>query len=119
MAGNWQIFQVTVCGTPFSVDHAMICQHSGLTYICHNDLTAEWLQEVCHNVTVEPPLLPLNGEPSSSNCSNTTRAGIYMQGASGAHNKVHCLALGFSPQCTKDLKFLRIKSTTTMDPSQR
>ena len=51
-----------------------------LTFIRHNelrDLTAEWLQEMCHDVTVEPPLLPLNGElitPSSANCSNTARA---------------------------------------------
>ena len=74
-----------VFGTSFSVDHAMICRHGGLTFICHNelrDLTAEWLQEMYH-VTVEPPLLPLNGElitPSSANCSNTARADIYARG---------------------------------------
>ena len=51
-----------VCGTAFSVDHAVICQRGGLTFIRHNelrDLTAEWLQEVCHDVAVEPPLLSL------------------------------------------------------------
>ena len=35
---------------------------------------------MCHDVTVEPPLLPLNGElitPSSVNCSNTVRADIH------------------------------------------
>ena len=66
----------------------MICRHGGLTFIRHNelrDLTAEseWLQEVCHDVTVEPPLLPLNGElitPSSANCSNTARADIHARG---------------------------------------
>ena len=57
-----------------------------LTFIRHSelrDLTAEWLQEVCHDVTVEPPLLPLNGElitPSSANCSNTARADIHARG---------------------------------------
>ena len=75
-----------MCGTSFSVDHAMICRHGGLIFIRHNelqDLTAEWLQEVCHDVTVEPPLLPLNGElitPSSANCSNTARSDIHARG---------------------------------------
>ena len=64
----------------------MIFRHGGLTFIRHNelqDLTAEWLQEVCHDVTAEPPLLPLNGElitPSSANCSNAARADIHARG---------------------------------------
>ena len=86
---GWQLANIPshcVCGTSFSVDHAMICRHGGLTFIRHNelrDLTAEWLQEVCHDVTVEPPLLPLNGElitPSSANCSNTAKADIHARG---------------------------------------
>ena len=43
----------------------MVCRHGGLTFIRHNelrDLTAGLLQEVCHDVQVEPPLLPLDGE---------------------------------------------------------
>ena len=38
---------------------------------------------MCHDVTVQPPLLPLNGElitPSSANCSNTARADIHARG---------------------------------------
>ena len=75
---GWQLANIPshcVCGTSFSVDHAMICRHGGLTFIHHNelrDLTAQWLREVCHDVTVEPPLLPLDGEiitPTSANCS--------------------------------------------------
>ena len=86
---GWKLANIPshcVCGTSFSVDHAMICRHGGLTFFRHNelrDLTAEWLQEVCHDVTVEPPLLPLNGElitPSSANCSNTARADIHARG---------------------------------------
>ena len=75
-----------MCGTSFSVDHAMICRHGGLTFIRHNelrDLTAQWLQEVCHDVTVEPPLLPLDGEiitPTSANCSDNARADIHTRG---------------------------------------
>jgi len=61
---GWQLYDVPshcVCGTSFGVDHAMVCCHGGLTFIHHNelcDLMATWL----HNVAVEPPLLPLNGE---------------------------------------------------------
>ena len=38
-----------VCGECFSPDHAMICCHGGLTFVCHNeirDITAEWLEHV-------------------------------------------------------------------------
>jgi len=66
---------VSICGTPFSVNHAMVCHHGGLTFICHNelcDLTAAWLQEVCCNVAVEPPLFPLNGETIASVSANRT-----------------------------------------------
>ena len=34
------------------------CRHGGLTFVHHNelhDLTATWLQEVCHDVAIEPP----------------------------------------------------------------
>ena len=47
----------------------MICSHGGLTFVRHNelhDLTASWLQEVCHDV-------PLTGEsitPGSANCDD-------------------------------------------------
>ena len=86
---GWQLPNVPshcVCGTSFSTDHAMICQHGGLAFIHHNelrDLTAGWLQEVCHNVTIEPPLLPIIGEsitPSLANRRNNARADIHARG---------------------------------------
>ena len=43
----------------------MICRHEGLTFTRRNelrDLTAGLLHKVCHDVQVEPPLLPLSGE---------------------------------------------------------
>ena len=49
---GWQLANIPshcMCGNSFSVDHAMICQHGGLTFIRHNelwDLTANWLQQV-------------------------------------------------------------------------
>ena len=79
-----------MCG---SIDHAMICQHGGLTFIRNNELrelTANWLKQVCHDVSMEPSLLPLNGEliaTSSANCSDSARTDI-MHGASGAGDKI-------------------------------
>ena len=64
MAGNFLMFQIIVFVDPpfllqcYSND-AMICRHGSLTFIRHNelqDLTASWLQDVCHDEAVEPPL---------------------------------------------------------------
>ena len=47
----------SVCGESFSPDHAMICHHGGLTFVRHNeirDITAEWLEHVCHDVVIKP-----------------------------------------------------------------
>ena len=65
---GWRLSNVPdhcVCGSSFSANHAVICQHGGLTFVCHNelhDLTVAWLWEVCHDVAVEPPLQPLSDE---------------------------------------------------------
>ena len=65
----------------------MICQHGGLTFIHHNelcDLTAGWLQDVCHDVAIQPPLIPLiTGEsiiPCSANRRDNARADIHARG---------------------------------------
>ena len=83
---GWQLYDVPidcVCGSSFSVDHAMICKHGGLTSLRHNelcDLTADWLKEVCHNVAVEPPLLLLDREaiaPASANWGDEACADVH------------------------------------------
>ena len=59
---DWSFPNPRHCGKSYSVDHAMICPTGGFPTIHHNeicDLTASLLTEVCHNVSVEPPL---NGE---------------------------------------------------------
>ena len=56
---------VCVCGSMFTVDHAMICQRGGLVIQRHNeirDLQAELLDMVCYDVQVEPTLQPITGE---------------------------------------------------------
>ena len=48
-----------VCGSTFTIDHALSCHTGGFTIICHNeirDLLANVLSEVCHNVSIEPHL---------------------------------------------------------------
>ena len=52
----------------------MICHMGGFPTIRHNeirDITASLLTEVCHNVTTEPPLQPLNGETLAARSANT------------------------------------------------
>ena len=88
MAGNLisNVPDHCVCGSSFSANHAMIFQHGGLTFIHHNelrDLTASWLQDVCHDVAVEPPLQPLHGEsltPNSAVLGDDARADIHARG---------------------------------------
>ena len=53
---------VCVCGSMFTVDHAMICHRGGLVIQCHNEirnLQAELLDMVCYDVQVEPALQPI------------------------------------------------------------
>ena len=74
------------CGIPFSVDHAMICKKGGFVCIRHDevrDLTAQMLREVCRDVTVEPQLLPMEGEHlthRTSNTSNDARVDVCARG---------------------------------------
>ena len=52
----------------------------------HNDIrdiTAEWLDHVCHDVVIEPPLQPLTGEnviPATANRQDDARADIHARG---------------------------------------
>ena len=75
------------------------------TFVCHNeirDITAEWLDRVCHDVVVaEPPLQPLTGEnviPATANRKDDARADIRARGFWGRRQSA-CLfrCKGFSP----------------------
>ena len=53
------------CGSPFSIDHAMICHKGGFLTLWHNevrDVIAELLSQTCHCVSIEPRLQPLHNE---------------------------------------------------------
>uniref|UniRef100_A0A1X7UBN0 Reverse transcriptase domain-containing protein n=1 Tax=Amphimedon queenslandica TaxID=400682 RepID=A0A1X7UBN0_AMPQE len=63
------------CGIPLSIDHCLNCHLGGFTILRHNgvcDLTARLLNEVCHNVTIEPPLQSLFGETLQLKSAITT-----------------------------------------------
>ena len=54
-----------VCGSKFSVEHALTCKKGGFITSRHNELrriTAEFLKEVCIDVEEEPLLQELTGE---------------------------------------------------------
>ena len=85
---GWQLKNLPspcVCGSSFSIYHAMICSHGGLTITRYNeirDITANCLSEVCTNVEREPMLLPLMGENivPLSNRRDDARADIRAMG---------------------------------------
>ncbi len=62
-----------VCGQSFSTQHALSCPTGGIPTIRHNsvrDLTATLMDEVCHDVVLEPRLQPLSGESLQGRTSN-------------------------------------------------
>ena len=86
---GWKLLNVPshcVCGASFTIDHAMVCQHGGLTFVRHNDfrdITAGLLSRVCSDVATEPPLQLLSGEvitPKSANRQDDARADIHTRG---------------------------------------
>ena len=76
---DWQLESVPatcVCGTAFSTDHAMMCSLSGFPTIRHNELRdflGSLLTQVCHNVALEPQLVPLEGEVFRSRTTNNSQ----------------------------------------------
>jgi len=77
---RWQIKYLAtscVCGSRFDIDHAMTCKKGGFISCRHNeirDILAKLLDEVCRDVEIEPPLLPLTGETLNKTSNNTDEA---------------------------------------------
>ena len=65
---RWEVKKLPitcVCGSPFTIDHAMSCKKGGYIIHRHNeirDTLAKMLEETCRDVKTEPVLLPLTGE---------------------------------------------------------
>ena len=75
------IAQKCVCGEPNTIDHCLMCKRGGFVSLRHNslrDTTAGLVEQVCKDVCIEPPLIPLTGEtlPASSNTADEARLDI-------------------------------------------
>ena len=106
---GWKLLNVPshcVCGASFTIDHAMVYQHGGLTFVRHNDLrdiTAGLLSRVCSDVATEPPLQPLSGEvitPKSANRQDDARADIHARGFWGRRQSAFLDVRVFHPNAT-------------------
>ena len=54
-----------LCGKSFTVEHAMSCKRGGFPILRHNeiwDFSAQLMDKVCTNVTIESELQTLTGE---------------------------------------------------------
>ena len=75
MDGNLQTPPHTCpCGQPFTLTHSLHCTKGGYTHLRHNEIRdtyAKLLDEVCHDVEIEPKLQSLEGE-SFHNKTTTT-----------------------------------------------
>ena len=69
--------KICICGKANDIDHALTCKRGGYVSMRHNSLRnteAALLQEVCHDVTIEPSLIPINGEEFAASTSTEDQA---------------------------------------------
>jgi hypothetical protein len=80
------------CGKKNDIDHTLSCRLGGYVIMRHNrvrDLEADFMKEVCHNVQVEPELLPIERDRLSggSNTREKARLDVAGVGVWGAYEK--------------------------------
>ena len=91
------------CDHVFSVEHALSCKTGGFVSIRHNDIrdfTAEALNEVCNDVSVEPLLVPCTGETftyKSANTEDYARLDVSARGFWIKGNRAFCDVRVFNP----------------------
>ena len=68
------------CGAHFDLQHSLSCKKGGFVSLRHNmirDVTAKLLDEVCHDVRVEPQLLPVTGESFKEATANRSLQEVF------------------------------------------
>ena len=79
------------CGKENNIDHALNCKSGGYVIMRHNrvrDLEANLMKEVCHNVQIEPQLLPIESERQrGGNTADKARLDVAGVGVWGAYEK--------------------------------
>ena len=93
---GWKIGDIPnfcVCGEKNSIDHTLICKTGGHVIFRHNrirDVNASFLRQVCHNVVIEPELLPIesaNFQSVHGNQADRARLDISANGLWGPFQK--------------------------------
>ena len=100
------------CGATFTVDHAMCCPKGAFPTLRHNelrDITGSLLSEVCHDVSIEPELQPLDGHElrhTTANKEDNARADIQARGFWGIkHQRAFFDVKVFNPNAPSNRKF--------------
>ena len=79
------------CGKANNIDHVLNCKSGGYVIMRHNrvrDLEASLMKEVCHNVQIEPLLLPIESDGHrSGNVAEKARLDVTGVGVWGAYEK--------------------------------
>ena len=79
------------CKEPNTIDHTLCCKKGGYVALRHNrvrDLEAELMKEVCHNVQIEPELLPIDSDrPRTGNTPEKARLDVSGIGVWGTYEK--------------------------------
>ena len=79
------------CGEENDINHALSCKHGPYVIMRHNkirDLEAELMREVCHDVRIEPELLPLaNDQVVTGNKAKKARLDVAGNGVWGLQEK--------------------------------
>ena len=68
----------------------MICPKGGFPIIRHNEVRADLLMEICHDVELEPTLQPLTGERLSHRTANTEDGARLNVKARGFWDRMQC-----------------------------
>ena len=90
---GWKISYIPsfcVCGEKNYIDHTFICRTGGHILSRHNrirDINANFLIQVCHNVVVEPELLPVESAKFPGNQADQARLDIAANGLWGRFQK--------------------------------
>ena len=91
------------CGKENSIDHTLSCKKGGYVGMRHNrvrDLEASLMKEVCHNVQIEPELLPIEGDgPRRGNIAEKARLDVAGVGVWGAYEKTFLDIRIMHPNC--------------------
>ena len=99
------------CHSDFTIEHALNCPRGGFPTLRHNEirnLTGNLLTEICHDVSLEPELQPLEGESlryATSNKQDQAKADIKARGFWSPRQLAFFDVKVFNPNAMSNKKF--------------